>query len=175
MTRGGSIAPTLRTAVSSAAWPGSHDATASTAPRRRALQRRASPSDALVRLQQAAGNRAVGRVLARAPAASIAVHQGSKLTAKEFVNALKSNQKVPGWLKNGVSAKGDAIVLAGDLKPPSDKIWLFDESFAKAFKAGDWQITTAKATIEVTDKDDKLPGSRSSRPTSPPASSSATG
>jgi hypothetical protein len=119
--------------------------------------RRASASDALVRLQRAAGNRAVGRVLARAPAASIAVHRGSKLTAKEFVNALKSNQKVPGWLKNRVRAKGDAIVLASDLQPPSDKIWLFDESFAKAFTAGDWQITTAKATITVTkDKDDKL-------------------
>ena len=64
---------------------------------------------------------------------------------------------MPGWLKNGLSAKGDAIVLAGDPKPPSDKIWLFDESFAKAFKAGDWQITTAKATITVTrDKDDNL-------------------
>ena len=42
------------------------------------------------------------------------------------------------------------------LKPPSDKIWLFDESFAKAFSAGTWEITTAKATIEVTKGKDGL-------------------
>jgi len=120
-------------------------------------QRRAGAAHALVRLQQAAGNRAVGRVLARAPARSIAVHRGSKLTAGDFVKALKSNQKVPGWLKSKVKAEGDAIVLAGDLEPPAGRIWLFDESFAKAFAAGDWQITTARSTMKVTkDKDDKL-------------------
>jgi hypothetical protein len=115
-------------------------------------ERRASAANALVRLQQAAGNRAVGRVLARAPAKQITVRKGSKLSAADFVSVLKKNQKVPDWLKKGLSAKGDAIVLTGDLRPPSDKIWLFDESFAKAFAAGSWEITTGKATIEVTDK-----------------------
>ena len=105
-----------------------------------------------MRLQQAAGNRAVGRVLARAPAKAITVRKGSKLSAADFVSVLKRNDKVPKWLKSAVSAKGDQILLSGDLKPPSDKIWLFDESFAKAFAAGSWEITTGKATIEVTDK-----------------------
>ena len=105
-----------------------------------------------MRLQQAAGNRAVGRVLARAPAKQITVRKGSKLSAADFVTALKRNAKAPAWLTRALSAKDDAILLSGDLKPPSDKIWLFDESFAKAFAAGSWEITTGKATIEVTDK-----------------------
>jgi hypothetical protein len=115
-------------------------------------EQRASPANALVRLQQAAGNRAVGRVLARAPARQITVHKGSKLSAADFVSALKRNDKAPKWLTKELSAKGDAILLSGDLKPPSDRIWLFDESFAKAFAPGTWEITTAKATIEVTEK-----------------------
>jgi hypothetical protein len=115
-------------------------------------EQRASPVNALVRLQQAAGNRALGRVLARAPARQITVHKGSKLSAADFVSALKRNDKAPKWLTKELSAKGDAILLSGDLKPPSDRIWLFDESFAKAFAPGTWEITTAKATIEVTDK-----------------------
>jgi hypothetical protein len=120
-------------------------------------ERRASAANALVRLQRSAGNRAVGRLLARAPAPSIAVHKGSKLKAADFVSALKTNKKVPDWLKKGLSAKGDTIALAGDLKPPSDKIWLFDESFAKAFASHSWEITTAKSTIQVTKgKDGKL-------------------
>ena len=115
-------------------------------------EQRPSRANALVRLQQAAGNRAVGRVLARAPAKQITVHKGSKLSAADFVSALKRNDKAPKWLTKALSAKGDAILLSGDLRPPSDKIWLFDESFAKAFAAGTWEITTGKATIEVTDK-----------------------
>jgi hypothetical protein len=106
-----------------------------------------------VRLQQAAGNRAVGRALARAPAKAITVRKGSKMSAADYVNALKRNDKVPKWLKQAVAAKGDAIPLSGDLKPPSDKIWLFDESFAKASAAGSWEITTGIAAIEVTRAD----------------------
>ena len=117
-----------------------------------ANERRPSAANALMRLQQAAGNRAVGRVLARAPAKQITVRKGSKLSAADFVTALKRNAKAPAWLTRALSAKDDAILLSGDLKPPSDKIWLFDESFAKAFAAGSWEITTGKATIEVTDK-----------------------
>jgi hypothetical protein len=120
--------------------------------RPRATEQRTSPANALVRLQQAAGNRAVGRVLARAPSKQITVRTGSKLSAADFVSALKRNDKAPKWLTSALSAKGDAILLSGDLKPPSDKIWLFDESFAKAFAAGSWEITTGKATITVTDK-----------------------
>jgi hypothetical protein len=117
-----------------------------------ATEQRPSPANALVRLQRAAGNRAVGQVLARSPAKQITVRKGSKLSAAEFVSALKRNDKAPKWLTKALSAKGDTILLSGDLKPPSDKIWLFDESFAKAFAAGSWEITTGKATIEVTDK-----------------------
>jgi hypothetical protein len=121
-------------------------------PRAVETERRTSPANALVRLQRAAGNRAVGQVLARSPAKQITVRKGSKLSAAEFVSALKRNDKAPKWLTKALSAKGDTILLSGDLKPPSDKIWLFDESFAKAFAAGSWEITTGKATIEVTDK-----------------------
>jgi hypothetical protein len=84
--------------------------------------------------------------------AQITVHKGSKLSAAQFVSALKRNDKAPKWLTKALSAKGDAILLSGDLQPPSDKIWLFDETFAKAFAAGTWEITTGKATIAVTDK-----------------------
>jgi hypothetical protein len=122
-------------------------------PRRSGAEgQRARPENALVRLQQAAGNRAVGRVLARAPTKAITVRKGSKLSAAEFVGVLKRNEKVPKWLKSAVSAKGEQILLSGALEPPSDKIWLFDESFAKAFAAGSWEITTGKATISVTDQ-----------------------
>jgi hypothetical protein len=117
-----------------------------------ATEQRPGPANALVRLQQAAGNRAVGRVLARAPAGQITVRKGSKLSAADFVSALKRNEKAPKWLTKMLSAKGDQILLTGDLQPPSDKIWLFDDAFARAFAAGSWEITTAKATIEVTDK-----------------------
>jgi hypothetical protein len=120
-------------------------------------ERRPASTNAIARLQRAAGNRAVGRILARAPGSgSIKVRGGSKLKAADFVSVLKRNEKVPKWLKSAISAKGDEIVLSGDLKPPSDKIWLFDESFAKAFSAGTWEITTAKATIEVTKGKDGL-------------------
>jgi hypothetical protein len=116
-------------------------------------ERSGAPAHALARLQRSAGNRAVGRILARAPdTPSIKVRNGSKLKAAEFVAALKRNDKVPKWLKSAVSAKGDQILLSGELKPPSDKIWLFDETFAKAFAVRDWEITTAKSTIQVTDK-----------------------
>jgi hypothetical protein len=119
-------------------------------------ERRPASTNAIARLQRAAGNRAVGRILARAPTGSIKVRGGSKLKASDFVGVLKRNEKVPKWLKSAVSAKGDEIQLSGELKPPSDKIWLFDESFAKAFSAGSWEITTAKATIEVTRGKDGL-------------------
>jgi hypothetical protein len=115
-------------------------------------ERRPTGANAIARLQRTAGNRAVGRLLARAPdTPSITVRKGSKLSAADFVAALKRNDKVPKWLKTAVSSKGDQILLSGDLKPPSDRIWLFDESFAKAFAARDWDITTAKSTIQVTD------------------------
>jgi hypothetical protein len=110
--------------------------------------RRASAAGAVARLQQAAGNRAVGRMLARAP--SIAITPGSKFDAKAFVNVLKSNRNVPDWLKKAVSGKDGAITLTGKLEPPSGRIWEFDEPFRKAFASGSWEITTAKSTIEVT-------------------------
>src|SRR5262249_4996806 len=41
------------------------------------------------------------------------------------------------------------------LQPPAGRIWEFDESFAKAFESGSWEITTARSTIQVTRKDGK--------------------
>jgi len=66
-----------------------------------AAERRTSAAHAIVRLQRSAGNRAVGRVLARAPTPGIAVRKGSKLAASELVNVLKKNKNVPAWLTKG--------------------------------------------------------------------------
>jgi hypothetical protein len=120
-----------------------------------AAPRRVGDAGAIARLQRSAGNRAVGRLLARSP--GIAVPKGSKFDAQEFVNVLKRNRKVPDWLKSHVSGKDGAISLSGKLEPPSGRIWEFDEPFAKAFASGSWEITTARSTIEATkDKDGKV-------------------
>jgi hypothetical protein len=96
-------------------------------------------------LQRTAGNRAVCQLLQR----DIAVHQGSRLNAAGFADALKSNKNVPDWLKRGVGAKGSALT-AGRLAAPKDRILSFVDSFQDAFKAGNWDITTAKSKIVVT-------------------------
>jgi hypothetical protein len=113
------------------------------------------PLAAVARLHRLVGNRAVGRTLQRDRAKpQIGVRKGSKLSAADFANKLKKNKNVPGWLKNGISGTGGALVLTGELKPPSDKIWEFVDPLVKAFEARDWEITTARSTIEVT-KDGK--------------------
>jgi hypothetical protein len=104
----------------------------------------------ILRLQRAAGNRAVVRWLARTPS-GIAVHKGSKLSAGEFAQALKGNKKVPGWLKKGLGSANGALTESGPVKAPEGRIWLFVDTFEEAFKAGNWEITTAHSKIEVKD------------------------
>jgi hypothetical protein len=96
-------------------------------------------------LQRSAGNRAVGRLL-RAP--GIAVHEGSTLSAADFAAKLKKHKKVPDWIKQAFGGSGGSLTL-GKLTPPSNRIWLFDDSLAAAFASGNWEITTAKSKIEV--------------------------
>jgi hypothetical protein len=104
---------------------------------------------AIVRLQRSAGNRAVGHVLQRKQGA-ISVRKGSKLSAAEFLDALKRNKNVPRWLTKALASKGESLVLSGRIKAPDDRIWQFVDPLAEAFKAGDWEITTARSTIKVT-------------------------
>jgi hypothetical protein len=96
-------------------------------------------------LQRTAGNRAVCQLLQR----DIAVHAGSRFSASDFADKLKSNKNVPDWLKKGIGTKGGALT-ANRLAPPKDRILSFVDSFLDAFKAGDWDITTAKSKIVVT-------------------------
>jgi hypothetical protein len=113
------------------------------------------PLAAVARLQRLVGNRAVGRTLQRDRAKpEISVRKGSKLSGADFAIKLKKNKKVPGWLKNSIGSTGGSLVLTGEPKPPSDKIWQFVDPLVKAFQARDWEITTARSTIEVT-KDGK--------------------
>jgi hypothetical protein len=104
----------------------------------------------VLRLQRTAGNRAVVRWLARTPS-GIAVHKGSKLSAAQFAQALKGNKKVPGWLKKGLGSANGSLTESGRVKAPEDRIWLFVDTFEEAFKAGNWEITTAHSKIEVKD------------------------
>ena len=113
------------------------------------------PLAAVARLQRLAGNRAVVRTLQRDRAKpEIPVRKGSKLSAADFANKLKQNKKVPGWLKNTIGSTASSLVLTGEPKPPSDKIGQFVDPLVKAFEARDWEITTARSTIEVS-KDGK--------------------
>jgi hypothetical protein len=96
-------------------------------------------------LQRTAGNRAVCQLLQR----DIAVHAGSRLKAGEFADKLKSNKKVPDWLKKGIGTKGSALT-AGNIAAPKDRILSFVDSFKDAFKSGNWDITTARSKIVVT-------------------------
>jgi hypothetical protein len=102
----------------------------------------------ILRLQRAAGNRAVVRWLARTPS-GIAVHKGSKLSAAEFAQTLKANKKVPGWLKKGLGSANGSLTESGPVKAPEGRIWLFVDTFEEAFKSGKWEITTAHSKIEV--------------------------
>jgi hypothetical protein len=105
---------------------------------------RAPATSWILRLQRTAGNRAVRHLLQR----DIAVHQGSHLTAAQLADVLKKNKKVPDWLKKGVGSSGGALT-AGKVATPKDRILSFVDSFVAAFKAGNWDITTAKSKIVV--------------------------
>lgn len=105
---------------------------------------RAPATSWILRLQRTAGNRAVRHLLQR----DIAVHQGSHLTAAQLADVLKKNKKVPDWLKKGVGSSGGALT-AGKVAAPKDRILSFVDSFVAAFKAGNWDITTAKSKIVV--------------------------
>ena len=82
---------------------------------------------------------------------------------------LKKNKNVPDWLKKGVGSSGGALT-AGRVAAPKDRILSFVDSFVAAFKAGNWDITTAKSKIVV---GKAAIGARSSPPTSARTSASA--
>ena len=105
---------------------------------------RAPATSWILRLQRTAGNRAVRRLLQR----DIAVHKGSQLTAAQLADVLKKNKNVPDWLKKGVGSSGGSLT-AGRVAAPKDRILSFVDSFVAAFKAGNWDITTAKSKIVV--------------------------
>ena len=116
--------------------------------RRQAAPRRAAQPP-VIGLQRSAGNRAVGRLLQRNPKNAISVRKGSKFSADDFLAALKRNKKVPGWLTKALASKNGSLVMPGKLEPPSDQIWTFTDPLVEAFSAGNWEITTARATIKV--------------------------
>jgi hypothetical protein len=124
------------------------------------------PADSVLALQRGAGNRAVASIVARTPrrlqrddtktaTAGIHVHKGSKLSAQQFLSALTGNKKVPRWLTKGLSSSNGSLVLSGKLDAPQDRIWLFVDSLQDAIKSGEWEITTARSSIEVTQDADK--------------------
>jgi hypothetical protein len=105
----------------------------------------------------------VQRTLARTPRMlqrdgtrpGIHVHQGSRLTAAQFISALTSDKKVPRWLTQAVASSRESLVGTGTLAAPQDRIWLFVEPFEDAIKSGGWEITTARSIIEVTEDADQ--------------------
>lgn len=81
----------------------------------------------------------------------IAVNAGSKIGAADWVAMIKRSEQVPEFLQKGIKAKGDLIVGWSEIRQPSNTIprdWLAD--LATAFASGEWEITTAIETFEVT-------------------------
>jgi hypothetical protein len=78
-------------------------------------------------------------------------HERERAAAADFAGKLKKHKKVPDWIRQGVSSSGGALTL-GKLTPPSNRIWLFDDSLAAAFASGNWEITIAKSKITVSDE-----------------------
>jgi hypothetical protein len=107
-------------------------------------RRQAPAASWILRLQRTAGNRAVRRLLQR----DIAVHQGSRLSAAQFADVMKKNEKLPDWLKKGIGSKRGSLT-AGRIAAPKDRILTFVDSLLAAFKAGNWDITTARSKIVV--------------------------
>src|SRR4051794_5768159 len=69
---------------------------------------------AVASLQRSVGNRGVAQLL-RAPAPSgITVRAGSKLSAAQIAALLRRNAKLPRWLREQVTSKGDRVLLAKD-------------------------------------------------------------
>ena len=136
------------------------DETVPRAPREPAAAQGAA--EKVLALQRGAGNRAVASVVARSPrtlqrdesktaTAGIHVHKGSKLSAQQFLSALTGNKKVPRWLTKGLASSNGSLGLSGKLDAPQDRIWLFVDSLQDAIRSGEWEITTARSTIEVTE------------------------
>jgi hypothetical protein len=106
---------------------------------------------AVASLQRSVGNRGVAKLL-RAPAPSgITVRAGSKLSAAQIAALLRRNAKLPRWVRDRVTSKGDRILLAKDAVAPAGEHMDSIDNLNTAFHAGDWQITTGRARIEVTD------------------------
>ena len=108
---------------------------------------------ALLRLQSGAGNRAVGRLLARAPFGRLGVAEGSRFSSAQFLDLLKRNRHVPAAVTRHLvaQAKPDALVLQKAVPRLNELpvITNWEDSFNAALKAGTYELTTATSRIEV--------------------------
>jgi RHS repeat-associated protein len=75
----------------------------------------------------------------------IYVHPLSKLTAKDIVDSVHSNQKIPGYLKNAISAdtKKNTIKISIPTRvPEGESVPEWFESLQVASESGEWVLTT---------------------------------
>ncbi|HEY1715577.1 MAG TPA: hypothetical protein VGG07_21920 [Solirubrobacteraceae bacterium] len=119
----------------------------------------------ILRLQRAAGNAAVGALLAahagpstqaRAlqrdakPTPGVMVHPNSKLTAAQLAKLVRSDPNTPEWVTKGLGSSGSALVKSGPLKGPTDVIVDVSQSLRDAVTSGGWEVTTGSSTLNVT-------------------------
>jgi hypothetical protein len=113
---------------------------------------------AFLRLQASAGNRAVTRLVARAPAfGKLPIADGSRLSSAQFLDLLKRNKHVPSAVTGNLTAQArssgqpEALVLKKHVPHLSDLpvITNWEDSFNAAFKDGTYELTTAKSRIDV--------------------------
>jgi hypothetical protein len=89
------------------------------------------------------------------------IHPKSQISAQDWVDKIKANKNVEDFIKDLLSVKGDAILVAhpNRLETPHDlvekKDWLSDWGYA--FYEGDWEITTSSLEISVKKGDAKGP------------------
>ena len=118
----------------------------------------------LLRLQRAAGNAAVGTLLAAYAAhgtaaprtlqrqkkqTGVLVHPKSKLTAAQLVKMVTTNASAPDWVKKGLGSSGSSLIKKGPLQGPTDVILDVSQSLRDAVTSGSWEITTGTSTLTV--------------------------
>jgi len=81
------------------------------------------------------------------------VHPNSQISAQDWVDKIKANKNVNDFIKDLLSVRGDAILVAhpNSLESPHDLVepidWLSDWGYA--FYEGDWEMTTSCLEISV--------------------------
>jgi hypothetical protein len=118
----------------------------------------------ILRLQRAAGNAAVGALLAAhagqrtqartlqrdaKPTPGVLVHPNSKLTAAQLAKLVRSDPNAPEWVTKGLGSSGSALVKSGPLKGPTDVIVDVSQSLRDAVTSGGWEVTTGSSTLTV--------------------------